>query len=357
MKKIAFLLPLIALNAIGLSGCKSSPKSRITYGTYVDTTATELTYSAFVNHVTSDETMLIAVYDDYSSVPCGCWLAFKAVLNEYVDTYDTKVYYIARSQFSDDSERYGLTILEDGTQPTFALIKNQKRVKEYIYGNSNKPMFESLDGLRSVVTRIARDPEFYYVDQAYLDNALFTTKENVIILYVWNSCDDCKDCLPNVMFPYAENNDCSKKVWVIDLDVPGLLQDENGNKDKTREEYVTFLKDHHVSDKLDTVFGYDRGFVPSIQVWENGELKDMNVYFNDAYEQVDGVWKITRSYYTEERVQHLKYTNTVLQDMVIPNSEISEVEYQGIIYRIWSKESARSYHKPILEAFLDMYVK
>ena len=88
MKKIIFLLPLIALNTLGLTGCKSSNKSRITYGTLVESTAMELNYSSFVNHVTSDETMLIAVYDDYSSVPCGCWLAFKGVLNEYVDTYD-----------------------------------------------------------------------------------------------------------------------------------------------------------------------------------------------------------------------------------------------------------------------------
>ena len=357
MKKIIFLLPLIALNTLGLTGCKSSNKSRITYGTLVESAAMELNYSSFVNHVTSDETMLIAVYDDFSSVPCGCWLAFKGVLNEYVDTYDTRIYYIGRSQFSDDSERYGLTILADGTQPTFALIRNQKKVNEYIYSNSNKPMFESLDGLRNVVTRIARDPEFYYVDQAYLDNALFTTKQNVVIEYVWNSCDDCKDCLPNVMFPYAEKNECSKKIWVIDLDVPGLLQDANGNKDKNREEYKTFLANHHMSNVLDTTFGYDRGFVPTIQIWENGELKDMSVYFNDAYEQVNGKWTITRSYYSEDRVSNLKYTNTVLQGLELPDDAITDVEYQGTTYHIWDKESARSYHKPILKAFLDMYVK
>ena len=83
----------------------------------------------------------------------------------------------------------------------------------------------------------------------------------------------------------------------------------------------------------------------------------MNVYFNDAYAQVDGQWKITRSYYTQERVQNLKYTNTVLQDMIIPNSDIMDVEFNGNTYHIWSKEKARAAHQPILEAFLDYYVK
>ena len=359
MKKLLFLLPLLAISSIGISGCKSSKKARITYGTLVDTEATELDYGALAAKVAKKENLLISVYQD--GVPCGCWTTFKSVIDQYVDQYDTKIYYIKRSQFSDDSEKWGLTILNDTTEPTFALIKDGKKANEFVYGKDNKPLFTTLKGLREAIVKIARDPQYMLVDQSYLDKALFEDKnDKVVVHYIWNFCPDCNDCLPNVLLPYSEKNEFKTKVWVIDLGIKGILLDAEGKFIGTGiQTYVDFLKIHKMSKAGDETFGYDRGFVPTTQVWEKGELKDMTVYFNDAVSLENDKYTITRSYYDSDRVENLQYTSEVLLGRELPKEEIDATTNKetGITTYSWNAEYARNTHQKILESFLTTYVK
>ena len=354
MKKALVLLPILVLAGASLTACEHDNRPRITYGTLVETEATLLSYEQLQNKVADKENLLISVYEDV--LPCGCWTTFHNIINQYVDKYDTRIYYIPRSQFSEDADKFGLSILTDGTKPTFAFIKEGKKASEYIYGTDTKTMFETLEGLRSAVTRIAKDPQYMFVDQAYLDNALFVEKQDrVVVHYIWNFCPDCNDCFPYVLSPYTQNHEFKTNVWIIDLAIPGILLDENGKMDKTSESYVGFLKDHHMSKAGDDKFGYDRGFVPTTQIWENGELKDMNVYFNDEISIKDGKYYVSRSYYNEENISKFQYTDKVLEGMEISVEEVDINETYGTIS--WNKEYARRHHKPILESFLNTYVK
>lgn len=357
-KRLLFLLPLLAISTLSATGCnkkKQSTLSRITYGTYASTSAELLDYSSLAKKMAEKEVLLIAIYDD-SGLPCGCWKTFQKVLDEYVKQYHTKVYYMKRSSFSEGADTFGLTILKEGTNPTFAVMQDGKKTAEYIYSNDLKPMFETVDGLRSTITRIVRDPQFMWVDDEYLDDALFThPKERVVIFYAWSFCPDCNDCLPNVMFPYSEENDFKTEVWLIDLAISGILLDGEGKFIGTNNPtYVEYLKEHHMSAAGDEVFGYDRGFVPTTQLWENGELKDATVYFNDTIENVDGALKVTKTYYTSERVPYLNYTNTVLEGLEVTENDV-EANTDGTYS--WKQDSARVYHQPILESFLDTYIK
>ena len=318
----------------------------------------EIVYGTLASKIARGETLLIAVYQD--GVPCGCWSTFKDVMNEYVQEYNTKLYYIANSQFSDDSDKFGLTILRETSDPTFALIKDGKKVNEYIYSKDTKPMFQTLSGLRKVVTRIAKDPQYFYVDREYLDNALFTTKEDVVVHYLWSFCPDCNDCFPNVMVPYSNANTFSKKVLLIDLAIPGILLNSEGQWEGTGlQTYVDFLREHKMSYyEGNEEFGYDRGFVPTTQIWKNGELKDMTVYFNDAISKNDnGEYVVSRSYYSEERIKNLGYTNEVLEGKILPEEQIDiQIDGENQSYS-WKADYARLYHKPIMEAFFNKYVK
>ena len=358
MKKLLFLLPLLTLASVGLNGCNQDKRARLTYGTLIETKAEEIVYGTLASKASRGENLLIAVYQD--TLPCGCWSTFHEILDKYVEEYQTKVYYIASSQFSDDEDTFGLTILKETSDPTFALIKDGKKVNEYIYGKNTKPMFQTLSGLRKAVSRIARDPQYFYVDQAYLDNALFVTKEEVVVHYIWHFCPDCNDCFPEVMIPYSNKNDFSKKVWIIDLAIPGLLIDPTTNTvNKNYQGYIDFLHDHKMSYyEGNETFGYDRGFVPTTQIWQNGELKDMNVYFNDAVGKNEaGQFYVSRSYYTEDRVKDLGYTNEVLEGKILTEDQVNISTKGGVESYSWKMDSARLYHKPIMEAFFDKYVK
>lgn len=353
VKKLFLILPILAIATLGATGCNRKKKTvnipRITYGTYIDQTAREINYDElYEKAVVNEETMLLAVYKDNDN--CSCWKDFHVILDKYVKTYNTKVYYIARSQFSSDSDRLGLHIVEEGSNPTFALLEDGSVSSEYTYNKDTKLMFQNLETLRSAIKRIARDPNLFMVDQTYLDNALFTNPvDKAVVQYIWRTCPDCNDCLPEVLLPYSFDNEFSTNIWLIDLEIEGLLL-ENGEKATGNDNYVEFMKNHFLSDKLNATYGYDRGFVPTIQVWEKGVLKDANVYFNDALTQEGDVYKVTRSYYTTDRVAHLAYTDTVLQGLEVPATDVTK-------WGSWSQEAARKYHKPILESFLDMYVK
>ena len=355
MKKTLYILGLLGSSLAVLTGCKADNKAHVTYGTLVGTTATELKYGDFAGRIARKENMLISVYDD-SGVPCGCWTTFHAVLDQYVEKYDTVVYYIGRSQFSEDSEKYGLTILGVGTDPTFAFIKDGKKANEFIYGKDTKPMFSEVDTLRTAVKKIARDPQFLYVDQEYLDDQLFTKKSGkVVVHYIWSFCPDCNDCFPRVMVPYSEKNEFKTKVWVIDLAIPGILLDENGNwQGKNLPSYIEFRDKHKMSKAGDETFGYEQGFVPTTQYWVDGVLKDMNVYFNDSIAYQNETFVVSQSYYSSTRVKSLNYTNTVLEGLEIPVEEVEGNAEEGYS---WNKDAAAKYHQPILEAFLDKYVK
>ena len=359
MKKQLFLLPILTISTLAMTGCQPDKRARLTYGTLVDTAAEEIVYGTLASKVARKESFLIAVYQD--GLACGCWTTFKEAIDQYVDEYDTKIYYIASSQFSEGETNYGLTILRDTSDPTFALFKEGKKVNEYIYGKDTKPMFQTLSGLRKAVKRIAKDPQYFYVDQEYLDNALFTEKKEVVVHYIWHFCPDCNDCFPEVMIPYSNKNAFSRKVWIINLAIPGLLIDPSTNQiNKNYQGYVDFLRDHNMSySEENEPFGYDRGFVPTTQIWQNGKVKDMNVYFNDGVEKVEDQYVITRSYYSEERIQHLGYTNEVLQGKVLPAEEvdISVNQETGVESYSWKMDYARLYHKPIMEAFFNKYVK
>ncbi len=356
MKKQLFLLPILTISSLAMTGCQQDKRARLTYGTYIDNEAEYIVYGTLKAKTGDGESFLVAIHQDVGPGECGCWTTFKGILDEYVDKYDTKIYYVNASEIPTDDNIYKLPVFTSDTNPALVLFKEGKKANEYIYAKDTKPMFQTLSGLRKAITRIAKDPHFYYVDQTYLDNALFTEKKEVVVYYFWHFCPDCTDCFPEVMLPYSNKNDFSKKVWIIDLAVSGLLLDPVNNiYDKNYQGYVDFLRDHNMSySEENEPFGYDRGFVPTTQIWQNGKVKDMNVYFNDGIEKVDGEFKITRSYYSEDRIKYLGYTNEVLQGKDLPAEEVEET---GVESYSWKKDYARLYHKPILEAFFNKYVK
>lgn len=353
MKKVLFLIPLLAFGTLSLNACTKDKRARLTYGTLVDEGAEELTYNTLQTKINRKENFLLAIH---LGEGCACWSTFHGVIDKYVTEYKTKVYYIDKNQFSDGEDWFGLTFDRAVSDPVFALMKNGKKANQYNYGNDTKEMFTELKTLRKVVTKVARDPQYYYVSPEYLDNALFTEKSGkVIVQYVWSFCPDCNDCFPNVMVPFSSNHNFKTNVWLVDLAIKGILKDEEGHPNTTLQTYVDYMKNHHLSAAGDETFGYDRGFVPTTQYWENGELKDANVYFNDAVDKVDGQYKVTRSYYTADRLTKIGHEATVIMDRVLSEEEVDVSEKDGIYSYSWKQDYARIVHKPILENFLTKY--
>ena len=347
-KKLVLLLPL-AITPL-LTGCSKDNRTRITYGSPTITAAVELQYDQLVSKMTNGENMIIVTYHGEKSASCECWRAFKPIIDKYADDTDTYIYQIDRQVFKDHQD-FGFTMI-DSSNPTVIVTKEGKKQNEYLYGNNNKTMFTTADGFKKAIEKVVKAPQFIVINSDYLDNKLLKSNDTFVIYYSWSFCPDCNYCMPNVLMPYSQDNNFGTKFYVIDLAVPGILMTEDGKwpaEGTANPTYVEYLKNHHMSLAGDAKFGYDRGFVPTFQYYKGGELTDVCVYFNDAVSNESGSWKVSRSFYTQERVANLAYTNTVLYGLEIPESDILDGG--------WKQEAMAKYHDPILKSFLNKYVK
>lgn len=354
-----FLLPLVALGlSTSLASCNTSDsKFSIMYGTYVNDSAIELSYSDLTAKMNGNENMLVAIYPEDG---CQCWSQFEIVINDYVRDEHTIVYKIKYSSIEGNGNSWGFPL--DSGSPSFCYVKEGKIVKSYTYNASNPSrLFKTTADFKEDVDANCYQPNYYYVNQTYLDDKLFIAKDDkVLVSYVWSSCPDCNYCIPNVLAPYQHAKNFDQKMYIIDLEVEGLLL-VNGEKDKTNANYVEFMRAHNLSEASGSEFGYSRGFVPSFQYWEQGVLKDMNVFFNDTLTQDNqGKVHITQSYFTEERKSILKYLDgvqtTVLQGIEIPTEDVTIYPEYGN-YVAWNAPAAAKYHAPLLNAFLKTYMK
>ena len=347
-KKLLPLLPIAI--APMLVGCNNDNRIRITYGSPTISSAVDITYDQLAAKMTNGENMIVVTYHQEYSPSCECWKAFKPIIDKYADDNDVYIYQIDRLLFNGHDD-FGFTLLNQ-SNPSLIITKDGEKKHEYLYGKNNASMFTDASGFKKAIEKVVKAPQFMVVNSDYLDNKLLKSNDTFVIYYSWSFCPDCNYCMPKVLQPYSQTNNFRTKFYMIDLAVPGILMTDDNkwpSEGTSVATYVDYLKNHHMSKAGDEKFGYDRGFVPTFQYYKGGELTDMCVYFNDALTNEGGKWKVSRSYYSQDRIANLGYTNTVLEGMEVSESEVVDGG--------WKQEAMAKHHDPILKSFLNKYVK
>ena len=346
MKKL-LILPLLLLPI--LASCGESDDGhliQLTYGTLMDTTATHLTMSEFETKVSNKENFLLAIHPKDST--CFCWKTFSAILNVATrdNHYKIYTYYVedvpGNKTMSDMGSFYQLD-----NAPTFYIIENGKNAKSYNY-NMRNPFFNSYDSFLEEIALRCRTPKLMQVNEEQLDELI--ENENPIVYFARESCSDCNYATPEVIIPYMAKNDLENNLYFFDLDPYRYDKDiYQGKKDK-------YLLSTAENKKL----GHGTGYVPTLQVYENGSLKDMTVFLNDnelTYNQNDNCYYALGSYYNVERNKEHQY----LENIANPDlTTIKIKESETILYgesRFWKTENAVIYHNDILKSFLEYYLK
>ena len=348
MKAKLFLLTFLApMMLTSISGCSTKSGMKLTYGTYITssestiTDAVELDFGGLSKKMdkTSDfskENFLLTIYPTNR---CVCWPKFQKVLKEYISETHYLVYQIPITQFSNDNLGFKM---EQGNV-SFAIVKGGDIVKQYISSN----ILENVKSLKSEVNKYVKAPDIYYVNQAYLNDAI-KNQETVLVEYIREACGDCQYASPNAVWEYVYKNTLKNKMYVIALD------DIRENPD----EYQEFKNNFKLSNVYSEEFGYGNGVVPTFQYYEKGELKSASVYFNDSVEMVDGQLKVTNSYYSAKRRINLEYASSVkvnvLEGLTLTADDVEDYTSLGYGY-MWKQESANKYHKPLFEAFMNKY--
>lgn len=364
MKKTLLLMPLIFLGTSLLTGCSLKERVRLTYGSYIQDDLIELDdffdLQKKMSGTERGENFLLATYLEGSF--CSCWDNFETVLKRYISEEDVIIYKISNDLFNSTNQSqlddWGLTKIT-GTTPSLAIIKNGKVKKEFIADNSE--FFDRYISFKERIDQYVLAPNYYFVDQDILDDAI-ANDDKVLVHYMWDFCPDCQYSGPAVLYPYTNNHDFTLKMYIIDI---GMLtgydpEAENpfANFNTSNQEYADFLRDHQISFAGNETFGYDRGFVPTTQYWENGVLTDVNVYFNDSLTLDNNEWKIASSFFSEERKDSLHYLEgietIVLEGLIVNEEDVSPSNSDPTVGS-WKKDAASVYHNPLLTAFLDTY--
>ena len=348
MKAKLFLLALMApMMLTSISGCSTNSGMKLTYGTYIRsddptaTNATELNFGSLSKKMdtTSDfskENFLLVIYPTNG---CYCWTKFQNVLREFINDTNYLVYQIKITEFGDDNLGFKM---EQGNV-SLAIVKGGQIVKQYIASN----ILENKETLKAEIDKYVKAPEIYYVDREYLNDAI-KYQETVLVEYIWESCGDCQYASPNAVWEYAYKNTFKQKMYVVALD------DIKDNQ----LTYKEFCDTHLLSDTFSDDFGYGKGYVPTFQFYESGELKNACVYFNDKVEMVEGELRVTRSFYSAKRRVNLDYASSVkvnvLEGLKLTAEDVDDYTAQGYGY-VWKHESANKYHKPLFEAFMNKY--
>lgn len=351
-KKALFLGLLLAVSS--LSGCKGIKlKAHINIGTKL-TEIKELKREVDLLSLLSSnigEGVLLATYSRSMSTGCACWTGFKEeILNKYVKNHNVPIYYFNTDIMSDSTiKQYNIRRL-NSSDPMFYTFQKGCLISEFKYNDKTISSYKAFETYMN--DGIVRPEKFsmFYVDENYLfgSGKNHISDEKSIVLTERNGCSDCSYIIPNYLVPFTQTHELKQEILIMDI------QEQNwaGNDG---DDYKNIISKLQLSEASNPTFGFGRGFVPTIQYYEKGEVKDACVTFNDALAEDGENYKVSSTYYTQERLENLSFLknsdveNKVLLGLQVPASDTDSR------FHMWTHDAASVYHLPILEAFLLAY--
>ena len=341
MKKVVkILLPFIIASSAVFSGCKKKNKNKednrvlLSFGDMHATEATEIDIFDLAEITKNKESFLFVVTTD----SCSCWTEFESVLNRYLSDNKMVCYRMDFESFKDVAIKYGLTTVAKSTT-TFAIFENGV-LKTSIDSADNSNIMGSLSKFSQYMDETIIKPSCYFITRDDIDTIKASDK-SAVIYFERSGCGDCNALNPGLLREYVKNHPNMNKLYTFDAQSYWRRASDSDYQD-----YLDFKKDVGLADETNPTYGYGSGVFPFFSYIENGQYASGSVIYNDRVTEEDGKHVITTSYYTTERVEHLQYTNKVIQGLELSAEDLDE---DGK----WTIESKDNLYKDILTSFLD----
>lgn len=297
MKKIAKIFTFFAFLVLLISGCsckkEKDNKANLQIGDMNATTFVDIDLDEYNAKLKNKDDFILFVYSN----DCTACKMFKPKLESVIQEKHLIVYGIETNAIvgvGKDNDLYKLKYT-----PTIIIYKEGKNIF-YSLSDEDYNYFETKETFVNLLDKYTNMPTLYYINKTQLKEKI-TNKENFIIYYSRSSCGDCSYLNKNYMKEYLKNNTKSKSFYIIETDVEGIRK-KNGVVDA--EQWQAFKDEFGLSNAINTELGHGAGYVPTLQYYNNGEIKDMMVYFNDfndATLNADGSYSVTidNSYYSD----------------------------------------------------------
>ena len=358
MKKrfcLLFLSSILAASTVLLSSCENSKgdtRIHLDFGEIKAndisniTELPELKYNGLTSKISHGDSFLLAIYNE----GCGCWTDFQPVLTEFFNETHTTVEYINVYEFTgkDDLGLY----LEVSDLPSLAVYEQGQLKIQSVYLRDDRMMFKSYTKFKEFIDKNVVLPKMYYVNKDVLDSIIAENKE--FNLYIARSaCGDCNAVTTEVLYDWSKNTlDVSDILYIFDIQSYYPIKGEDDYDAKL----VTYqyIKDYYgLSEANNPTFGYSTGMVPTFQRRKGMEILDMIVVLNDSLDKAN---KKVTSYFTEERVSHMKFLEgSSLNKTILDGFELNDDQVAN--WRVYRSQFNATYHYPIVREFFKAYVK
>lgn len=353
-KKIAILLPILALNSSLLFGCENNKEKNKTFLTYGDLNISEknfsdfsknyeyeLSYSELKNKIQlNNENFMVAIANDNG---CTCWTYLAAVINVYLQDTNTICYRVKISEF-DEKDSFGLNVT-DGTS-SFAIFKDGQ-IKKQLNTTVNEKETHNYDSFKSFMDKNVILPKMYYINSEDYENVTTWNPNCRATVYLSRSgCSDCQAIEPRILKPYFENRKDSNNLYILDCQ-----KYWKNSSDPNYQDYLDAKFNFGLTAESNPLYGYNSGVFPSFLYWNNVTCECGAVAYNDTITKQNDKYVITDTYYTTERKVNLPYLkdNQILKNKEIPQTEL---DIAGEYIR-WNYDYSTNYYKEVIGQFLD----
>lgn len=355
MKKLT-VLSLISLSVSLLVGCKNYveiSKVYLPFGKLYDSSLVseghleiekntkEITHRELMSLVTKEKNFALIVYEKENT--CACFKDFELSLNKYLYAYNALVYSIEAKEFDGGRDVFGITVTKG--ESTVCLFERGELAHQRVTNGSNDEFLEYKNLAKWMDERTTLS-NMLYVTPTQLD-ALFEGDCEFTVGFLRSSCGDCQEVEQHLLYTYNQN--VNNTSYVIDCD---LISD------------WSFKIKYGLAEESNPDYGYGEGFVPTFVRYAptktgsySDAILDACVYLNDTVELIDGEYKITKSFYSEERLPLLGFLGKSDPKYVLEGKALDEeeVDSRNSGY-FWNKEYSLSFHNEVLKMFLDAYV-
>lgn len=382
MKKLKVFYSLLLLPfLVPLSACDSEGEKNISYlnfGMLYDTSLDSENSSKFVDHsislnygdlvskINNKESFLLLVYDKGNT--CTCWYRYEATLLRAMKAKNLLIYGIDPKEFEGGKETYGIKY--SSSEENLVIFQEGNILAQKSTNGTDDPFVEYENFTNWLDQRIKRS-DMLQINKKQLDSLFEESGTSSFLVYFGReSCGDCSYIDKNFLYTY--NKEERNTSYYLDCDAVGIrFENESDKKEgKVGSIWQDFKDNYGLSEKYNDELGYGLGYVPSFILYNKGKkedrkanlVRDMVVTFNDEVKEENGKYLLSDSFYSETHIQNSEALSSLKEkgmDLLLKGKEIdsSEIESYPGGYLAWKKEAALQKEKPILEGFLDFYLK
>lgn len=315
MRKFLYsiIVLFVSLSLVAGCSCKKDEdvddgKANLQVGDMNAQTYVTLTMNALNDKIENKDSFVLFGYQD------GCYgcQRFKPIVENAIKERHLIIYAINVREL--DREHELMDLIE--YTPSIIVYK-EGEVSLFTDPVKNEEYFMDNAGFLKLLDDYTNMPTLYYINKEQLDEKI-NNGENFIIYYSRNSCADCSYLNRNYLKSYLNSNNKTKKFYIIETDAEGIRY--------TNDVYDATLwqsfKDQYGLSNANNSLGHGVGYVPTIQYYEDGSIKDMLVYFNDYEytENSDGSYSfiINNSYYDDNPYLNQTVSSKEYKDLLSP---------------------------------------